>query len=68
MFIDDDAGTGNEFHYNNIEKNKGDGMESQITTTIDAQSNYWGKGDPAGYINGDIDYDPWLSKKYKAPK
>lgn len=68
VFIDDNAGTGNVFNYNNIKKNAGDGMESQITTTIDAESNYWGKGDPTDYINGDIDYDPWLSKKYKTPK
>ncbi|MCK4265862.1 MAG: right-handed parallel beta-helix repeat-containing protein, partial [Thermoplasmata archaeon] len=32
VFIDDDAGTGNVFHFNNIYGNADDGMENQITT------------------------------------
>lgn len=63
VFINDDAGTGNVFHYNTIEKNKGDSMESQITATIDAEFNYWGDKDPSDDVVGNVDYDPWLGKK-----
>ncbi len=65
VFIDDDAGTGNVFHYNNIEKNKDDGMESQIPDLVDAENNWWGDKDPSDDVNGNIDYDPWLDKKVK---
>jgi len=66
VFIDDDAGTGNVFHYNNIYGNTDDGMENQIATMIDAENNWWGCA--AGPSNpgcdtvvGNVDFTPWLT-------
>ncbi len=43
VFLDDDAGTGNVFHYNSIYGNADDGMENQIASTVvDATINWWG--------------------------
>ncbi len=72
VFIDDDAGTGNVFHYNSIYGNAGDGMENQTMTAVDAICNWWGAADgpgPVGPGSGDsvsdyVDYDPWLSKPW----
>ncbi len=71
VFIDDDAGTGNVFHDNNIYHNDDDGMENQLLgTTVDAECNWWGHysgpddGIGAGLgdaVNGDIYFDPWLA-------
>jgi len=71
VFLDDDAGTGNVFNYNNIHDNAGDGMENQIGTVIDAENNNWGAStgpyhptlNPTGAgdsVSDDIDFDPWL--------
>jgi len=68
VFIDDDAGTGNEFHYNNIYNNDSDGMENQIATTVDATCNWWGNvsgpsGDGPGSgdaVHGDVSFVGWL--------
>jgi len=72
VFIDDDAGTGNVFNYNNIHDNDHDGLENQVAaTTVDAQYNYWGHctgpyHDPNNLdgqgdaVSGNVDYDPWL--------
>ena len=68
VFLDDDAGTGNVFHYNNIFCNADDGMENQTTTTVDAENNWWGGcGGPSGEGSGSgdsvstfVDYEPWL--------
>lgn len=58
------AGIGNVFHDNNIYNNHGDGMENQITTTVDAECNWWGNAlgpnDPSGTVVGDVDFAPWL--------
>jgi parallel beta-helix repeat protein len=63
VFIDDDAGTGNVFHYNGIYGNDGDAMENQIATQVDAENNWWGVlagTSIAAMVSGDVDYDPWL--------
>jgi len=66
VFIDDDAGTGNVFHCNNIYGNAGDGMENQITTTVDAENNWWGCDAGPGAagcdtVVGNVDYTPWVA-------
>ncbi|UCB42583.1 MAG: right-handed parallel beta-helix repeat-containing protein [Dehalococcoidales bacterium] len=57
VFIDDDAGTGNVFRYNNIYGNADDGMENQLTTQVDATYNWWGHASgpsgPDGRMNDD---------------
>ncbi|MFC2067750.1 right-handed parallel beta-helix repeat-containing protein, partial [Chloroflexota bacterium] len=68
VFLDDDAGTGNVFNYNNIYGNDGDGMENQVATTVDAEYNWWGDvSGPGGVgpgsgdeVSTNVDYDPWL--------
>lgn len=78
MFIDDNAGIGNVFHYNNIYCNADDGMENQLTTTVDAILNWWGhpRGpgwtNPAGKevnngVNGFVDTHPHLIKPMHVP-
>jgi len=67
VFIDDDAGIGNEFHNNYIYNNHGDGMENQ-SFAVDATCNWWGNvSGPAGVgaglgdaVQGDVNFDPWL--------
>jgi len=69
VFLDTDAGTGNEFHNNNIYNNDDDGMENQLSTEVDAKCNWWGhysgpSGDGTGLgdaVNGYIDFEPWLA-------
>jgi len=66
VFLDDDAGTGNVFHGNSIYGNAGDGMENQITATVDAENNWWGcNGGPGAAgcdtVVGNVDYTPWAS-------
>jgi len=66
VFIDDDAGTGNVFNGNNIYGNAGDGMENQITATVDAEDNWWGcDGGPGAAgcdtVVGNVDYTPWVT-------
>ena len=66
------AGTGNVFNGNYIFGNAGDGMENQITTTVNAENNWWGDASgpgPVGPGTGDtvsanVDYDPWLITIY----
>jgi len=72
VFIDDDAGAGNVFNYNNIHNNDDDGLENQVAaTTVDAQYNYWGHctgpyNDPNNLdgqgdtVSANVDFDPWL--------
>ncbi len=66
VIIDDSAGTGNVFHYNNINNNEDDGMENQTGTMVDAENNWWGDcsgPDGAGdSVSGLVDYDPWLGE------
>ena len=64
-----EAGIGNVFHYNCIFGNADDGMENQITTTVDAECNWWGSYDgPSGEGTGtgdevstNVDFDPWIA-------
>ena len=71
VFIDDDAGTSNVFHYNSIHGNAGDGMENQIATEIDAENNNWGSPtgpyhptlNPTGLgdsVSDNVDFEPWF--------
>jgi parallel beta-helix repeat protein len=67
VFIDDDAGTGNVFHQNNIYNNDGDGMEDQVSWA-DATCNWWGHyTGPNGLGTGigdavyGVSFDPWLA-------
>jgi len=71
VFIDDDAGTGSVFHYNNIHGNAGDGMENQIATEVDAENNNWGAvtgpyhptlnpGGTGDSVSDNVDFEPWL--------
>ncbi len=75
VFIDDDAGTGNVFHYNSIYDNADDGMENQITTMVDAFGNWWGDAsgpmhpttnpDATGdEVSDNVDYSPWWGDDY----
>jgi len=68
IFIDDDAGIDNVFHYNSIYGNADDGMENQVTTTtVNAEYNWWGDSSgPSGLgpgsgdsVSANVDYDPW---------
>jgi len=69
VFINDDAGTGNVFHNNNIYNNDDDGMENQTTYLVDATCNWWGHySGPGGEGPGtgdavsiNVDFDPWLA-------
>ena len=64
MFIDDDAGSGNVFHYNNICSNADDGMENQVTTTtVDATNNWW--GNPRGPSTPEDEKNPAGKSKGK---
>ena len=66
MFIDDDAGAGNEFHNNNIYNNRDDGMEEQAGYSVDATCNWWGNvSGPSGPgsgdgVSGNVLFAPWL--------
>ncbi|HDZ25890.1 hypothetical protein LCGC14_0841580 [marine sediment metagenome] len=65
VFLDSDAGTGNEFHKNNINNNDDDGMESQTSVTVDATCNWWGSvSGPSGIggdgVRGNVNFTPWL--------
>ena len=54
------------FNGNNIYGNAGDGMENQITATVDAEDNWWGcDGGPGAAgcdtVVGNVDYTPWVT-------